>query len=201
VPDTRELMGRVVYDDRNEQRPPRMTIRCLDDHDQPATPPAEEFSARLATASQLVLGLQSDYGGWTRDLLTRENGLLFTREWYERIGGSPDDRHFEFGYWRVASDEALIVEFDEPECQHWNFQLCNHWMENLANYAVGTGYVDRENAHRHGKRIRIVVSEADTGSPNWIEPGDHSHGVMGLRFVRPEKVPEITTQVAKAADL
>ena len=149
-----------------------------------------------------MLGLLSDYGGWTRDLLTRENQLEFTREWYERIGGSPDDRHFEFGYWRLQPGAALVVEFDEPRCQHWNFQLCNHWMENLADYFRGRGYVDSENASRGSDgRVRVVVATADPGVDNWIDPGDRDHGVMGLRFVQPATVPAISCRLVPLEEL
>ncbi len=202
TPQTRELMGRVVYADRGSQSPPRLEISCLDEHPRPATPEPDDMAARLAVASQLVLGLLSDYGGWTRDLLTRENQLEYTKEWYERIGGSPDDRRFEFGYWRLQPGTALVVEFAESRCQHWNFQLCNHWMENLADYFWGRGYVDSENATRESDgRVRIVVAAADPGVANWIDPGDRDHGVMGLRFVQPDSLPEISCRLVPLEEL
>ena len=202
TPLTRELMGRVVYEDRGAQSPPRLEIRCLDQHPRPATPESDDMAVRLAVAAQLVLGLLSDYGGWTRDLLTRENQLEFTREWYERIGGSPDDRHFEFGYWRLQPGTALVVELAEPRCQHWNFQLCNHWMENLADYARGRGYVDSQGAHREADgRVVIVVAAADPGVSNWVDPGGRDHGVMGLRFVQPATPPEVSSRLVPLEDL
>ena len=199
---TRELMGRVVYEDRSSESPPRLAIRCLDEHPRPATPESDDMAARLAVAAQLVLGLLSDYGGWTSDLLSRENQLSFTREWYERIGGSPDDRHFEFGYWRLRPGTALVVEFDEPRCRHWNFQLCNHWMENLADYARGRGYVDSRGAVRdRAGRVRIVVAAADPGVGNWVDPGGRDHGVMGLRFVQPVTAPEVSSRLVALSEL
>ena len=97
---------------------------------------------------------------------------------------------------------ALVVEFAEPRCQHWNFQLCNHWMENLADYARGRGYVHSHGAVRGpGNRVRIVVAAADPGVGNWVDPSGRDHGVMGLRFVQPATPPAVSSRLVPLEDL
>ncbi len=200
---TRELMGRVVYDDRQAQVAPDLWIECLDPEPGASgeTPLPAEMSNRLAVTSQLILGMGFDYANWVAEIGEVENRLATTDETYRSIGGSPDDRVFEFGYWRIPSGQALVIEFDEPDCKHWNFQLCNHWMENLANYMTGQGYVSKDNAVVSDTgRIRIVVSPEDPGTDNWIDCGDRDHGVMGLRFVAPAVRPETKVTLVPLPD-
>ncbi len=202
TPETRELMMRIVYEDRELQRSPRLTIQCLDEIEIPEPPLPEDMSARLAIAAQMVLGILSDYAVWTKELRSRENTLALTNELYQNIGGSPDDRHFEFGYWRLEEGKALLIEFEPPLCEHWNFQLCNHWMENLANYITGQGYMAQEMVEISAdKKVRLVIAAENPGIHNWVDPTGRDHGVMGLRFVRPDEKPEVSVSLVELSKL
>jgi len=46
-------------------------------------------------------------------------------------GGDPTISYYQ-SHWQLAPDEALQVRVaDLPECQTWNLQLSNYWMESL----------------------------------------------------------------------
>ncbi|MCY4037461.1 MAG: DUF1214 domain-containing protein [bacterium] len=202
APQTRELMMRIVYDDRVSQSSPRLMIEPLEPAPLSFTPSAADMSKRLAIAAQMVLSVQSDYADWTDALLEAENQLRLTNDHYLKVGGSPDDRHFEFGYWRVAEGEALAIEFKPPVCRHWNFQLCNHWMENLANYFTGQGYASSQDVEANADGVvRLVVAAEKPATGVWVDTAGRDHGVMGLRFVEPESVPEITARLVRLSDL
>ena len=38
--------------------------------------------------------------------------------------------------------------------------------------------------------LQLVVSAEDPGHPNWMDTAGHSHGTMGVRWVRADSLPE-----------
>jgi hypothetical protein len=121
---------------------------------------------------------------WKHDLSASPNSLEFSDERYLSHGGVAD-RQFAFGVWRKPAHQALVVEFDPPECEYWNFQLCNIWQENLDNYEDGQGYVTKSTAtHEPDGRVRIVIADTDPRlAGNWVDSFGHTSGLMGLRFI------------------
>ena len=95
-----------------------------------------------------------------------------------------------------------MVAFEPPVCRHWNFQLCNHWMENLANYLTGQGYAASQDVDADADGVvRLVVSPTQPGSGHWVDTSGRDHGVMGLRFVEHESVPDITCRLVDLDEL
>ena len=95
-----------------------------------------------------------------------------------------------------------MLEFVPPDCEYWNFQLCNIWQENLDTFEDGNGWVNnyRFMAEPDG-RVRIVIAERDPGlGGNWIDSFGHDKGIWGLRLVRTEQtVPVKLWRVSLAA--
>jgi hypothetical protein len=177
------LIVRTVHHDRTREVAPTFAIeRCDPLPRRPRTP--AEVSDGLARAAQMTLGFVNRFREWKHDLSAAPNTLEFSDERYLSHGGVAD-RQFAFGVWRKPAGAALVVEFEPPECDYWNFQLCNIWEENLDNYEDGQGHVTKFTAATEPDgRVRVVIADADPGlGGNWIDSFRHTTGLMGLRFI------------------
>lgn len=196
------LLLRVVHHIRAEEVPPTVHVERID-----GAPPrpltAAEASSGLAKMGQWLLAYSELVRSWWHDnFVHRPNHLRFSRTTYLSNGGVAD-RHFAFGAWQCAIDEALVIEFTPPECEQWIFQLCNIWHENLDNYEDGQGHITKFKAvPETDGSVRIVVSatDPDVGS-NWIDPYGHTRGMMGLRFIKTLDPPAVNVHRLPVADL
>lgn len=188
TPDTNCIMIRLVWSDRTREVAPAMTIERMDGAaPEPVTPAL--IADNLAWTAQAVLGYAELVRNWWQgtqgNFSAKLNRLDYSRAQYLSNGGVPD-RHVAFGGWEKGLDEAIVLEFTPPECEYWNFQLCNIWQENLDTFEDGNGWI---NNTRHvvesDGTVRVVIAERDPGmGGNWINSYGHERGIWGLRFVQ-----------------
>ena len=94
-----------------------------------------------------------------------------------------------------------MVEATPPECEYWNFQLANHWLESL-DYRFFRVHLNGHTAVAGSDgSVRIVVAHEDPGLPNWLDPCGHRQGAMCWRWVRAAAHPQPRTRVVKLAEL
>jgi hypothetical protein len=110
------------------------------------------------------------------------------------MGAAAENRPV-IGSWRLASDEALIIEVTPPEGVYWSFSLGNTWWETI-------DYGNRQsslNGHQavpdDDGKVRVVVAHEDPGIANWLDTARHSEGAIILRCVRTDTAPTPTTRV------
>ena len=94
-----------------------------------------------------------------------------------------------------------MIDSEIPECDGWNFQLDNHWLESL-DYRYHTVHVNKHTArYRPDGSVRIVVAHRDPGLPNWIETTGHDCGAMSFRWIRAQDHPQPRTRVVRFDEL
>jgi hypothetical protein len=182
---------RQTFQDRvNEQRAELKIERlgARDDRPEPLT--AEKLQRGLMGAVMFVQGSAQLFENWAESFVPATNQLPpADQDYCQSIGGDPNIFYFHSA-WELADD-----------CQTWNFQLDNWWMESL-DYRHHTIHVNKHTAHYEDDgSVRLVVSHSDPGVPNWIETAGHNMGTMCWRWIGADRHPLLDTRVAKLADL
>ncbi len=92
--------------------------------------------------------------------------------------------------WELARDQALVVEFDEPEATYWSMQMYMlPWLVPLDIANRVTSLNDRQ-VHRDGDgRVRIVMAAVDPGVQNWLDTTGLAEGLCTYRWVRSTTEP------------
>ncbi|MEE4024857.1 DUF1214 domain-containing protein [Gordonia sp. PKS22-38] len=195
------LIVRQTFADRTSEVPAELRIELLDGatSPEPLTPAA--LDTGLGKASLLVAGASMLFAKWARDFQKHTNELpMFDPERSTKAGGDPNIIYYH-SYWRLEPDEALVIESEIPDCDGWNFQLDNHWLESL-DYRYHTVHVNKHTAtYRSDGSVRIVVAHQDPGLPNWINTTGHECGAMTFRWIRAATHPQPTTRVVSTAEL
>jgi hypothetical protein len=166
----------------------------------PGTITPEALVAGLRSAGMLVGGAANIFADWAEGFQAHVNELpRFDQELSNSMGGVADIAYYH-SYWRLGPDESLVITADPPPCDHWNFQLNNHWMESL-DYRYFRIHINSKTAvYEPDGSIRIVVAHSDPGHPNWIQTVGHGFGTMCFRWVKPEGEPPVpTTEVVAAS--
>ena len=183
-PRARGMILRQTFFDRDAQRPAQLSIERLGAAGPPAPLSPEALAAGLRRAAAFVLGCTQLFLKMSASWARRPNQLLGApgRE-TRHLHGDPDI-YYAPGYWRLAPEEALVVEVTPaPRFLYWGFQLCNYWLESLdyETRAVATNHQRAKAAHDGA--ARLIVAHQDPGVPNWLDTAGHAEGAMCFRWL------------------
>ena len=204
TPATGTLVVRQTFLDRESERPAELRIERIDcpEHERrPAPLTPRQLDEGLSKAGALVAGAPLLFAKWARDFQTHSNALpMFDPEVSLAAGGDPNITYYH-SHWAIAEDEALVIEVMPPECEYWNFQLNNYWMESL-DYRHHRIHTNKHLAHREDDNsVRLIVAHEDPGRPNWLETAGHLSGTMCFRWVRAKEKPQPRTRLVTLSSL
>lgn len=202
---TSQLLVRQTFLDRSKEQPVELDIECLDAADSaPAPLDPARVPGQLMGAAMYCIGASQWFADWV--VAFHDKGMVNTlhrpnKENHRLLGGDPNIINL-LGYWRLAKDEALVIETTPPNCDYWNFQLGNIWAESL-DFRFRRVHVNNGGARlREDGSLRMIVSHKDPGNePNWLDTAGHDHGTMCLRWVRASECPMPSCRVVKLAEL
>lgn len=155
----------------------------------------------LKSAGTFVAGAPLLFCHWARGMQKHSNELpRFSDEVSTRAGGDPNIAYYH-SHWALGPDEALVIDAMPPDCEHWNFQMNNYWMESL-DYSRHQIHTNKHLAtYNPDGSVTVIVAHKDPGLPNWVSTTGHSSGTMCWRWVHAKDKPEPQTRVVKFTEL
>jgi hypothetical protein len=201
TPETGTLIVRQTFLDRSTEQPAQLRIERIDAAHVPRPVTPEAIDVGLMKVARLVQGAAVLFATWAEGFTAHTNQLPpFDPALAKMAGGDPRIVYYH-SYWRLAPDEALVIEATPPVCDHWNFQLNNHWMESL-DYRYFSVTVNKHTArYRDDGSVRIVVAHRDPGVDNWIDTVGHDCGTMCFRWIDAAEYPQPRVRVVPLAEL
>ena len=199
--DTSVIIIRQSALDRLNEKPGRFKIERIGGPAVPAPLSGETISKGLATAAQFVNGIATTFADWTRLFAQHPNAFPAIDQSMFQKGGGAKDIYYAHAYWKIAADEAWVIEVTPPECYYWNFQLDNWWMESL-DYRFRQITVNKHSARYEADgSIRIICAASDPGTGNWIDTSGHTEGTALLRWAGATEHPLPVARIVKLKDL
>ena len=202
--ETGTLIVRQTFLDRDTEQGADLAIERIGPDAAGAAPnplTAAQVDAGLRAAGTLVAGASLLFAKWARDFQRHSNALpRFDQDVSIAAGGDPNIAYYH-SHWALAEDEALIIEAKPPDCEYWNFQLNNYWMESL-DYRYHRIHTNKALArYENDGSVRLIVAHRDPNLPNWIETAGHDCGTMCFRWVKAASQPISSTRVVRFAEL
>jgi hypothetical protein len=202
-PETTALIVRQTFLDRSREEAARMRIECLNPEGSSALDP-ETLEQKLASAVAFVRGTSNLFVDWMSGYESHVNELPPDDQAKCQAAGGDSKIFYLQSRWRLADDEALLVRAPViPECESWNFQVSNYWMESL-DYRYHRTHVNKHSAvPGEDGSVTIVVAHGDPGPkyPNALETAGHREGGMLFRWIGAASHPPVETRVVKFAEL
>lgn len=195
--ETEALLIRQTFAKRDEETIADIHIQCLNP-DTPTPPPMDAafFAEALRNSTRFLDATVGLFCDWSERYQKHCNQLpKEDQDMCQRVGGDPNICYYN-SYWELKPDQVLLVELPTiPECQSWNFQLCNYWMESL-DYRYHKIHINKSTAdYEPDGSVRIAVAHRDPHMPNWLTTAGHERGTMLFRWIGAKSHPDPVTRV------
>jgi hypothetical protein len=182
--ETSIVMARQTFADRRTETAAEVVIENLDGRQAPDPITPARIDEGLKTASLFVAGAPLLFARWAQGFQKHTNKLPQFDPAVSNAAGGDASIIYHHSHWKLNGDEMLVIEVAPPECDTWNFQLNNYWMESL-DYRYFNISLNKATAKPEPDgSIVLVVSHKDPGHPNWLQTCGHLEGTMCWRWYR-----------------
>jgi hypothetical protein len=205
TPGSRKLFLRQGFDSWDEESAEFRIERIEMDEPRPLPTP-EVIMESVRWAGDFLTGAMRDWPDYELEIgsLFGEGELnAFPASRFATSAERRDQRRGRFiatMRWRLAPDEALIVEFESYD-GFWMFTNMGTFWNSMDYLYRPVSYAPSRTAVDGDGRVRLVMTHEDPGYHNWLDTQGFEEGYLTYRNVQSRVLPPIETKVVKREDL
>jgi hypothetical protein len=176
------------------ERPATLQIEALE---LPGTATAsdEEVAERFTAAAFTVAKLLTLHRTVLPELLDEPNRFFSAEAASLGSENTTPDNLYMLASFRLADDEALVIDLHPPPTRFWSVTLESVWHECIAPGRRRSSITNASAAARNDGSVRLVVARSDPGAANWLDAGGHTRGFVTIRWLDNPSAPPIETRV------
>lgn len=102
---------------------------------------------------------------------------------------------------KLADDEAILIEGKDVQCRYWSCQLFNHFLQSGDYRYHKVSLNNRQVSFDDDGSFRIYASHENPGVENWLDTEGHRRGQIVLRTLLAETDMDPSLSVIKIAEI
>jgi len=200
TPGTRKLFLRQGFDDWSEL-PATMRIERIDMVEPKPMPSPQAMVDAMEWAGTFVSEMMKDWPDWSF-----ENGGVDIDHpnAFPPIANTEADkkrgRAVANMFWKLAPDEALIVEFNSHD-GFWMLSNMGPFMSSMDYLYRPVSYTPARSKVDSDGKVRMVLAHDDPGYHNWLDTQGFVHGHLTYRNLQNTNSATFSTKLVKRAKL
>ena len=202
---SRKLFIRQGFDSWKEESA-QLRIERVDMTEPRPVPGPDVVTESMKWAGDFLTGAMRDWPDYELEI-----GSLFGEDAFNtfpisRFADTAEERDQRRGRsivtmrWRLADDEALVLEF-EDDSTFWMLTNMGAFWNSMDYVYRPVSYAPSRTAVDADGRIRLVMAHRDPGVHNWIDTQGFDEGYLTYRNVDRRTLPAIETSIVPVADL
>ncbi|MBX7434964.1 DUF1214 domain-containing protein [Mycobacterium sp. Y57] len=198
--ESRKVFIRQGFDSWDE-RPARLRIERVDMDSPQPLPTVAQLTGAIAWAGDFVTGLMHDWPEYPFS----HGGVDATRPNCFPAAGSTDEdakrgRAAVNMHWRLARDEALVIEFDAHDGL-WMLTNMGVFFNSMDFRYRPVSYTPSRTAVDSDGVVRIILAHRDPGCHNWMDTQGFEIGNVTYRHMLDGQPAVLRTRLVRYADL
>jgi hypothetical protein len=202
TPGSRKLFLRQYFD-RWEEEAAQFRIERIDMNEPRPVPTHETILDSVRWAGSYLTGAMGDWPDFMMKVgfgVDEAHINHFPASAAGEQKGERRGRAIDHMRWRLASDEALIVEFANYD-GFWMFTNMGVFWNSMDYLYRPVSYTPSRTAVDSDNKVRLIITHTDPGYYNWVDTQGFEEGYFSFRNVLSHQFPSISTTLVRAGDL